>query len=632
MKSLGTGNHEKRRRIMKKVTALFAAALVFAAGVTGGSAISASAETDHTLVETTAVSSGLVCAPAVVSRLTSAEQMDKLSGGAVFPANLILTVDEAGKIVGTGDEEITSLAEAYAFCVEYGMIPVVEIKSSAAGEKFVEIWNSSINASDLAIMCADKGVLGTVRRAVPEIRGIYDCTAVTFEEDTVYEKVKEANIAMASVVLLNEAQSSPERVAAFQYRLKTVWTQLDKEHEGDRFAVQNLVSSGTFGIVSDSFNAVYSAYKEYPARSLARVSANIGHRGLPFAAAENSLKAMKLAYEAGATHVEIDVHLTSDKVPIVMHDGMLSTTTDYPATDTDKGVIANMTFEEVRQYHVIKNYGHVKVDPEPIPSVEEIFAEFRNKDVVVIVEIKTIDPQLFTILRPLIEKYDMWRKMVFISFGDDVLKNAFKDLPEIPTASLNTVNESNFEYTSAKYNSYNMAMNAGGMDKYPKLIGGAMKDRGYMCYSWTYDSAQTAVDATVRGVFGVTNNVANKYGERTYRVQGKAGQEIVKSALAADEPITVITRTYAGVEKERNGKILSVKDCGEYAEVIAYYDENTEYKVFTQAFRVDYATPVEPSNDEGSGGCKSSVTAGVAAGVALVAGGAVVLAKKKRRG
>ncbi len=44
------------------------------------------------------------------------------------------------------------------------------------------------------------------------------------------------------------------------------------------------------------------------------------HRGLPVKFAENSLQGFKYAVEHGAEGVEFDVHLTKDKVPVVMHD------------------------------------------------------------------------------------------------------------------------------------------------------------------------------------------------------------------------------------------------------------------------------------------------------------------------
>lgn len=44
------------------------------------------------------------------------------------------------------------------------------------------------------------------------------------------------------------------------------------------------------------------------------------HRGLPVKFAENSLEGFRYAVTHGAEGVEFDVHLTKDKVPVVMHD------------------------------------------------------------------------------------------------------------------------------------------------------------------------------------------------------------------------------------------------------------------------------------------------------------------------
>ena len=53
----------------------------------------------------------------------------------------------------------------------------------------------------------------------------------------------------------------------------------------------------------------------------------IGHRGAAAYAPENTLEAFREAHRRGATWVEIDVKLTADNVPIVMHDDSLKRTT-----------------------------------------------------------------------------------------------------------------------------------------------------------------------------------------------------------------------------------------------------------------------------------------------------------------
>lgn len=49
----------------------------------------------------------------------------------------------------------------------------------------------------------------------------------------------------------------------------------------------------------------------------------MAHRGAPSQYPENSLPGMRAALEAGARHVEFDVQLTADRVPVVAHDDLL---------------------------------------------------------------------------------------------------------------------------------------------------------------------------------------------------------------------------------------------------------------------------------------------------------------------
>ncbi|MDP3239195.1 MAG: glycerophosphodiester phosphodiesterase family protein, partial [Reyranella sp.] len=53
----------------------------------------------------------------------------------------------------------------------------------------------------------------------------------------------------------------------------------------------------------------------------------IGHRGAMAYAPENTLESFREARRRGAAWVEIDVKLTADGVPIVLHDSSLKRTT-----------------------------------------------------------------------------------------------------------------------------------------------------------------------------------------------------------------------------------------------------------------------------------------------------------------
>ncbi|MDP2374039.1 glycerophosphodiester phosphodiesterase family protein [Reyranella sp.] len=76
----------------------------------------------------------------------------------------------------------------------------------------------------------------------------------------------------------------------------------------------------------------------------------IGHRGAAAYAPENTLASFREARRRGATWVEIDVKLTADGVPIVMHDESLKRTTgiDRLVTATSRAQLPKdvPTFEE----------------------------------------------------------------------------------------------------------------------------------------------------------------------------------------------------------------------------------------------------------------------------------------------
>ena len=68
----------------------------------------------------------------------------------------------------------------------------------------------------------------------------------------------------------------------------------------------------------------------------------VAHRGASRRAPENTLDAFRLAAEAGADAIELDVHLTRDGCLAVIHDETLDRTTDRT------GTVATMTMDEIR--------------------------------------------------------------------------------------------------------------------------------------------------------------------------------------------------------------------------------------------------------------------------------------------
>jgi glycerophosphoryl diester phosphodiesterase len=93
--------------------------------------------------------------------------------------------------------------------------------------------------------------------------------------------------------------------------------------------------------------------------------ANVGHRGLSVRLPENTLSAFRAALEAGAGGLELDVRVTRDGHPVVMHDATVDRTTD------GFGAVAGMTLEAVRGLRAGQ-------PGEKVPTLREVFEEFPS--------------------------------------------------------------------------------------------------------------------------------------------------------------------------------------------------------------------------------------------------------------
>lgn len=94
--------------------------------------------------------------------------------------------------------------------------------------------------------------------------------------------------------------------------------------------------------------------------------ANVSHRGASTLFPENTLASFRAAIEAGAGGLELDVRVTRDGHPVVMHDATVDRTTD------GFGAVAGMTLEAVRRLDA----GRPDCPGERVPTLREVLEEF----------------------------------------------------------------------------------------------------------------------------------------------------------------------------------------------------------------------------------------------------------------
>jgi len=129
---------------------------------------------------------------------------------------------------------------------------------------------------------------------------------------------------------------------------------------------------------------------------------------------ENSLSAIKNTIEKGkADRIEIDIHQTKDNVLVVMHDKSINRTT------TGKGMIKNMLYQELREYHLRGSY-----DKEEIPSFEDVIKTINGK-CKLLIELKyghSFYPNIEKRTVEMIKKYNAEDWCIIQSFDDNILQ------------------------------------------------------------------------------------------------------------------------------------------------------------------------------------------------------------------
>jgi glycerophosphoryl diester phosphodiesterase len=103
------------------------------------------------------------------------------------------------------------------------------------------------------------------------------------------------------------------------------------------------------------------------------------HRAVHHEFPENSLPAIQEAIRLGVDIVEIDVKVSKDGIPFLMHDGKVDRTT------TGKGDPEEMTFSQIRELRLVANG---KTTEEKVPSLEEAL-HLAKGNILVDLDLKT---------------------------------------------------------------------------------------------------------------------------------------------------------------------------------------------------------------------------------------------------
>ena len=146
-----------------------------------------------------------------------------------------------------------------------------------------------------------------------------------------------------------------------------------------------------------------------------------GHRGYCAKYPENTMISFEAAMDLGVDAIEFDVWLTSDKIPVLMHDGNAKRT-----CGVDKH-LRDMTLAEVKQLDAgyEAKFGDTYINKGvTVPTLEELleFAAKKRPDMLFGVEIKEYTEENVDLTVALLKKYGVFDRCWFYAFNGRIIK------------------------------------------------------------------------------------------------------------------------------------------------------------------------------------------------------------------
>ena len=227
----------------------------------------------------------------------------------------------------------------------------------------------------------------------------------------------------------------------------------------------------------------------------------IGHRGGAGLGLENSLECIEKGIAAGASSIEIDVHLTADNQVVVCHDPTLDRTTNC------KGSINELTLYQIKQARLIDKNGIVT--EQTIPTLAEVLNTINNR-VELLLEIKRIrgnNKGIELAVLNILRQHDALGYTAIQSFDDSVLETLHTldpslklekllfgkllGLPIIFDGTLNLFSLEKYSYITS-FNFYHTALSA--------QLSHDLHKKGYKTRIWTVNELTDIRNIKIDGI------------------------------------------------------------------------------------------------------------------------------------
>ncbi|KAM9394141.1 glycerophosphodiester phosphodiesterase 1-like [Pholidichthys leucotaenia] len=156
----------------------------------------------------------------------------------------------------------------------------------------------------------------------------------------------------------------------------------------------------------------------------------VAHRGGSHDAPENTLAAIREASRNGATGVELDLSITADGVPVLMHDDTVDRTTN------GSGPISKLQFVQLRKLDAAAHHRlKVQFSGEKVPTLQEAVEECIKQRLTIFFDVKDQPDKATSVLHAMYKKFPvLYNSSIVSSFEPKVIYKMRQTDPAVVTA------------------------------------------------------------------------------------------------------------------------------------------------------------------------------------------------------
>lgn len=221
----------------------------------------------------------------------------------------------------------------------------------------------------------------------------------------------------------------------------------------------------------------------------------VGHRGNSSVAPENTMPAFVSTTRAGAEYFEIDISLSRDGVPVVMHDNTVDRTTD------GTGAISDLTLEQLRALDAGSWFSPAFAGTK-VPTLEEVLTYVANGGTDVVIEYKgdwNVEATQLTV--DMIEAAGVESKVFAQSFSATSVANFAAVAPDLPVGYLTGGIDSTIIDAAKQIGADAINPSSATAESVASAHAAGMG-----VFVWTQDSPDAWASLTAMGVDGIITN------------------------------------------------------------------------------------------------------------------------------